>query len=239
MDFSYFPTAKFKRVELRWRSLLDHELAQLSTQSPLTPENLAERLPGIQQFARAYQALYMEYLEVVLPQHKEPVRCGAGCANCCHHFPMSVEPFEAVLLYSHLRGREDFSELLEACLRRTRFFYSLMAKAQEKGGEDPEEEALHQYFSAGHACPFIEQSGDCGVYQVRPLTCRMYFSLTDPSYCVPEHLQTPKNRSFIVYLPDEIEERIAEVSEFYAGLEVPEGMYSGMLALNALEGYWN
>ena len=58
-------------------------------------------------------------------------------------------------------------------------------------------------------------------------------------YCVPEHLQTPKNRSFIVYLPDDIEERIAEVSDYYAGLDLPESMYSAMLELNALEGYWN
>ena len=64
MDFlqSYFPTAKYKRVELKWRSLLDHELAKLRAQPSLTPENLAERLPGIQEFARAYQGIFPLYL---------------------------------------------------------------------------------------------------------------------------------------------------------------------------------
>ena len=89
MDFlqSYFPTTKYKRVELKWRSLLEHELTKLRAEFPLTGENLAERLPGIEAFARTYQALYMEYLDAVLPQHKEPVRCGAGCANCCITIP--------------------------------------------------------------------------------------------------------------------------------------------------------
>jgi hypothetical protein len=38
-----------------------------------------------------------------------------------------------------------------------------------------------------------------------------------------------------VYLPDEIEEQIADVSAHYADLSLPEGLYEGVLALNAFE----
>ena len=64
----------------------------------------------------------------------------------------------------------------------------------------------------------------------------MYFSETNPEYCTARYLLTEKNRSFIVYLPDVIEETIADVSSYYENLELSESLYAGMLELNALEG---
>lgn len=244
MDFlqSYFPTPKLRRVELRLHALLDRELLRL--QALPDPGIVAETLPGelaaILDFTQAYQNLYMDFLEAALPQHQEKIRCGAGCANCCHHYPMSVEPFELISLYAHLRNQDDFSRGLESCLHRMRAYARLQPPAPDEQdySEEEEEAQLHRYFSQKLACPFIRANGDCGVYTYRPLTCRMYFSLTDPQFCVPEHLQTPLNRSFIVYLPDEIEEKIAAVTAYYAHLELPEGLYPGLLAINGFEGYF-
>ena len=42
--------------------------------------------------------------------------------------------------------------------------------------------------------------------------------------------------SYIVYLPDPIEETIYAVSEHYAGLDLPESFFGGLLAANAYEG---
>lgn len=220
------------------RSLLDHEQTRLASlgSGGVHPLNLSASLQFILEFCERYHKLYMEYLEVVLPQHAEPVRCQAGCANCCHHYPMSVEPFELLSLYSYLRSRDDFASLLESCWHRTRA-YAAIDMSLCKDSEDEEEFRLHRYYGRGYPCPFIMGNGDCGVYRYRPLTCRMYFSHTDPQFCVPEHLQTPLNRSFIVYLPDRIEEQIAQVSSHYASLELPESLYEGLLAVNALEGY--
>jgi len=235
MDFlqSYFPTPRLKKIELRFDALLGRELRRLDAmpEGGVFPENLAGQLVDVRAFCSSYHALYMEYLDEVLPQHREPVRCGAGCGNCCHHFPMSVEPFELIHLYAGLRERADFAELLESCFVRVRRFGAL------QDGED-EEALLHSYFSQRLPCPFIRASGDCGIYALRPLTCRMYFSHTDPRFCTSEHLQTPANRSFIVYLPDAIEEKIAEVSMRYAGLELPESLYGGLIATNTLEGFF-
>ena len=64
----------------------------------------------------------------------------------------------------------------------------------------------------------------------------MYFSETSPEYCVPKHLQTPLNRSFIVYLPDAIEEAIDEITKHYEDLNLSESLYEGLLQMNALEG---
>ena len=64
----------------------------------------------------------------------------------------------------------------------------------------------------------------------------MYFSQTDPCFCRPETLLTPQNESYIVYLPDNIEEALIGISEHYAGLELPESYFGGLLSLNAYEG---
>ena len=36
----------------------------------------------------------------------------------------------------------------------------------------------------------------------------MYFSETDPKYCTPDMLQTEKNDSYIVYMPDVVEDAV-------------------------------
>ena len=64
----------------------------------------------------------------------------------------------------------------------------------------------------------------------------MYFSETPKEFCIAEFLQTKNNRSFIVYLPDAIEEAIADVSRYYEKLNLSEALYEGILELNSLDG---
>lgn len=218
------------------RDRLSALAASLHRECAVGRDNLGREMPAILKFCGQYQSDFMRYLEAVLPQHEHGIRCGAGCGSCCRHYPMSVEPFELMYLYSSLRCGDGLLEILEACHSRAELFLALMTAAAEKGGEDPEENALQAYFMRSRSCPFlVGKTGDCGVYAHRPVTCRMYFSETAPEFCTPEFLLTEKNRSFIVYLPDDIEELIAEVSAHYRPLELPEALYGGLLALNALE----
>lgn len=220
---------------LRERERLDALAEKNGRANAISDANFSEELPGIMRFAAAYQEAFMRYLSAVLPQHTAKIRCKAGCGNCCHHFPMSVEPFELARLYSEVRKSRDLLPLLEKCLVRSREYRSLLCKGEAAGAPDPEDFALVRYFGKGLSCPFILASGDCGVYAFRPVTCRMYFSETPGNFCVPEHLLSERNRSFIVYLPDDIEELVADVSAHYAELSIPESLYEGILAMNAHE----
>lgn len=238
----YFPTKAFVRATALMRSFLIAERDRLDAlaltrnrEKAIDNENLVSEMPSILSFCEGYQNLFMRYLTAVMPQHPHGVRCGPGCGNCCKHFPMSVEPFELIFLYAFLRTSDSLLDSLEKCLSRTHRFYAIREKAEGEGGGDPEEKALHAYFNEGHPCPFILQSGSCGVYEHRPVTCRMYFSETDPQFCVSEYLQTERNRSFIVYLPDDIEELIADISTHYESLALPESLYDGLLAMNSME----
>ena len=237
----YFPTKAVKLAEARFGAVLRAELARLGG-GRLSLGQVRSTLPAILEFSAAYHQAFMGYLEAVLPQHKHRVQCGPGCGNCCRHYPMSIEPFEHIAFYAHLREAPGLFGLLEACLARTREFARLRReRAAAKGGaetaDDAEEAALQEFFAAGLWCPFLAQeSGRCKVYEWRPVTCRMYFSETPPEFCSPEFLLTERNRSFIVCLPDELEAAIAEVSSRYEALELPEAFFAGVVRMNELDG---
>ncbi|MBR4560176.1 MAG: YkgJ family cysteine cluster protein [Fibrobacter sp.] len=254
----YFPTKAFRIAEMRLSSVLGKErdrldslAASLGRECAIGPDNLVEQLPLIRNFTREYHRLFSEYLDAVLPQQPRPIQCRPACGNCCHHYPMSVEPFELLTLYGDLRGRTDLLDIMEACQVRSslfsKFFEDRRVEAEAKQAEgdssckmdvddEAEDKALHDYFSAWNPCPFSDKKGDCTVYPLRPVSCRMYFSETDPKFCTPEHLQTPENDSYIVYLPDAIEDAVYGISEHYSLLELPESYFGGLLAVNKFEG---
>jgi Fe-S-cluster containining protein len=154
---------------------------------------------------------------------------------------MSVEPFELVYLYSNLRPRDDFMSVMEECQMLAKLFEGLLGKrlAESDSEDDAEDRALHDYFFQWKSCPFSSPQGDCRIYPLRPVSCRMYFSETHPKYCVPEYLQTEKNESFVVYMPDHIEEALGGISEHYADLELPESYFGGLLSMNLYEGVFS
>jgi Fe-S-cluster containining protein len=151
---------------------------------------------------------------------------------------MSVSPFELIYIYGELRRHDNLVSVMEACQMRSSLFEKIFNKFRETCPSDDESEdrALHGYFSEWVPCPFSDHKGDCLIYPVRPVSCRMYFSETDPKFCTPEFLKTDKNDSYIVYLPDNIEDAIYGISEHYSPLMLPESFFGGLLAMNAFEG---
>ena len=256
----YFPTKAFRLAEMRLATLLRAErdrldaiAASLGRESAIGTDNLLQELPKIKVFTREYHKLFSQYLDAVLPQQPRPIQCRPACGNCCHHYPMSVEPFELLTLYSDLRGRNDLLNIMEACQVRASLFSKLFVTRREEAEKNQDEcklgesgpmdlddlaedKALHDYFSRWQPCPFSDKVGDCTVYPLRPVSCRMYFSETDPKFCTPEHLQTPENDSYIVYLPDGIEDAVYGISEHYTLLDLPESYFGGLLAVNRFEG---
>ena len=155
------------------------------------------------------------------------------CGNSCLKYP-----FELIFMYSELRKRDDLLSLMEACQMRSDKFEALFETRKEEGlsEDDAEDRALHDYFAWWRSCPFSNGVGDCTVYPLRTVSCRMYFSETDPKYCTPDMLQTEKNDSYIVYMPDVVEDAVYGISEHYAALDLPESFFGGLLALNGYEG---
>src|SRR5690554_6641031 len=106
----YFPTKSIKRAEARLSSILYKEQVRLdkisldlNRKKAITQENLLIELPFILEFTASYHEAFMEFLKAALPQHQVKIKCGPHCGNCCHHYPMSIAPFELISFYAKIR----------------------------------------------------------------------------------------------------------------------------------------
>jgi Fe-S-cluster containining protein len=131
-------------------------------------------------FAR-YEALAAEVdavfakLKTVCPVE---VRCEVACADCCHA-PFDVTLVEALYLNKrfnelHPKGDERF-RLSEAANRSDREHYRLKHKAWKahKAGV-PDEKIVEDFARERIRCALLSDQDRCEMYDVRPLTCRLY-----------------------------------------------------------------
>ena len=110
--------------------------------------------------------------------HPTKVRCAQGCSDCCYAmFDLSL--VEAMALNRAFNDNFGFgparSSILEAAgesdrqaVRLKRGFYNLA-----KSGA-PEEEVLRQAAQARIRCPLLNEDDVCLLYDMRPITCRVY-----------------------------------------------------------------
>jgi len=230
-----FPTRTLMLKESKLNGLLSKALLW-SREHKSNPKTLTERVQHAILFIEKFHESYADWQNEALKQHNRPVSCSKGCATCCQHYPMSVESMEALRLYTELRTRDDFRELLEAfALRKATFSRLVDQTSSELEDEEREDQALREYYKLGLRCPLLQDDGSCTVHSKRPITCRMYFSFTEGRYCAPDFLHTEKNESFHVCLSDSMEESLGEYAEMLEELELEESLYGALLGLNLWE----
>jgi Fe-S-cluster containining protein len=198
-------------------SIAETEAAYLACISILTAH-----MPGL-------YAAYDRYIEAVLATGEKPVSCRPSCPSCCAHYVTSVEPVELLFLDATLRGRADYADRLFDMHERT-LAYSRVYDPSE--GDEAEDKALHRYFLRGRPCPFLTAGGECGVREARPMSCRMFFSYSDPRYCAGRKIVSAANRNFHVGLPDEAESLLAEASTTLERLGLSEHLFDGLMRVN-------
>jgi len=180
---------------------------------------------------------YDQFISHALKKDEKKITCSKGCSACCSHYVDSVEPMELLAIHLRIRNWEGYPALLEAFHKRATRFQSL--HAEEGGGEDAEDRALFRYFRRGTPCPFLKTGGECGIYEFRPMSCRMFFAESPPRYCAGSGIATPWNKNFQVELPDAAEWALSQCSALLKEMELPEGLFAGLLEVNALVGKWD
>jgi Fe-S-cluster containining protein len=115
--------------------------------------------------------------------------CAKGCEACCRQYPLGIHAFEVLRIYAVLSTAPDYPEILKGCQERCERFDGTRKRVAtlyaEEGWDAEDLEALAQEhdFDEGHRCPFLSEEGACGIHAVRPITCRMFLSLSDPRFC--------------------------------------------------------
>ncbi|MBD3392719.1 MAG: hypothetical protein GF418_11515 [Chitinivibrionales bacterium] len=182
-------------------------LLALDVTSPLDPS-----------FTRGYHKvleLFERYQGLVIQHSGNEVTCGRGCTRCCFHWVEDVYSFEAetIAQYIHTNTPDRIDAIVEQCVRDTEEIERLDGLVTAKLGEhadkrdagtlDPVDLLLASFYQLRRPCPLLDEHGGCGVYPVRPLTCRMYVSFSDPVYCDPEYINVSDVRTYHLDLEEE------------------------------------
>jgi Fe-S-cluster containining protein len=183
---------------------------------------------------------YDAFVKVVLETGEEKVTCARACSHCCSHYVTSVEPYELLFLHGKIRTDNRYPGQLISFHRRVTLFRSLL-----KGGFDDneqaadEDKALYRYYLRGQPCPFLSEGGACGIYENRPMSCRMFYSLSHPSLCKGKSVIAPGNRNFLIELPEDIEADLARAGLLFAKFDLPESLFEGLLSVNETFGQFD
>ena len=113
----------------------------------------------------------------VLKEYSTEVRCGLGCSDCCFAlFDMSL--IESIYIKHKFDERfkgDDRSKIIERANKADRTIHRIKKqayKALEKG--EPEEKIVSQMALERVRCPVLDDQDHCLIYDMRPITCRLY-----------------------------------------------------------------
>jgi Fe-S-cluster containining protein len=143
-------------------------------------------------------SLLEQYQRAIMDASGLRPSCAKGCADCCCHWVEDVNSFEAEIIAWYLKERfgERIPGIIEACRRSNARLERLSELVEEKlkiveqrqGKKvDAVDLLLASFYQLQEECPLLDKN-ECMVYLVRPITCRMYASFSDPLRCHPEYI---------------------------------------------------
>ncbi len=106
-------------------------------------------------------------------RHPEAVRCGPGCADCCHAF-FGLFLVEAVFIKERFDDlpRKKRRAALARGDRADRIYRKLASRALENGVS---REVSGEFLARERIrCPLLDDRLECILYPHRPVTCRVY-----------------------------------------------------------------
>ncbi|RJQ68940.1 MAG: YkgJ family cysteine cluster protein [Desulfobacteraceae bacterium] len=131
-------------------------------------------------FFRKYEALVRQVdaaFEKVKGEYEACVRCKIGCSDCCHAlFDLTlIEALYIKTQFDSLFAGPAREEVLERANEADRTIYRLKKRAfRDHENGKSEREILEEMASQRIRCPALNSDDRCAIYEVRPLTCRIY-----------------------------------------------------------------
>ncbi len=146
---------------------LDHHIKKYKALKERNPKRVAEY----------FQISMDQRLDQQMEKQKDlsaKISCKAGCHECCKQV-VTITRDEAVLLREVIEDlgiQIDVNRLLKQVDANSRTWYQLEGKDRE--------------------CVFLDEGGQCKVYNWRPLYCRKHLSLDEPALCNKEDSRHPR-----------------------------------------------
>jgi Fe-S-cluster containining protein len=211
-------------------ALLD-ELVELPGREPLNST-----------FTKRYArigTLYNRFQRAVIKRSGLQVSCSKACRRCCFHWVEDVYSFEADIIAAYVRAHMParIDRIIAACRQDEERLVELNAiviaqlaaapPSSEREAIDPVELLLASFYQLRRPCPLLSADGTCAVYPVRPLTCRIYVSFSDPQLCDPEHINDSDVATYLCDLEDDANDRLDKLHQRFE-------RFAGITGLRAL-----
>lgn len=193
-------------IELEMRKLLS-SLIDLDISSP---------------FKESFFKKYKEFLQMLDEFQKLTIKasqyecqCNVGCSHCCNHWVEDVNSFETIIVGDYIKKEfpERIPSIIEAFKNDDRHLQMVNGIMEQKISEAGEEEELSHldqtdlllasYYQLKRPCALLNEEGRCSVYDVRPLTCRIYFNFSKAEMCDPQKINDPDIPTYLVDVQEE------------------------------------
>ncbi len=234
-DFAH-PEVAAREAELREAAAGLKAVCEKWSDPPSDKEGWERLRSDLEAVMPGFYARYDGYVTSVLRTGKTVPACTRGCSHCCSHYVESVEPYELLFLHGRLRGGPAYPSRVVAMHRRVALFGSLR---RESDGELAEDRALYRYYLRNMPCPMLGADGACGAYASRPMSCRMFFSMSKPDLCKGRAVIDPANRNFLIELPEDIEADLARAGSALSGYGLSESLFAGLVEVNGAFGQFD
>ena len=188
--------------------------------------------PGFVRDYRQVLTTFEEYQQEVMRYHGRMPSCRAGCATCCGHWVEDVNSFEAALIAGEVLRRPP--PAIDAIMHQCRSDMAALEQladirdartgtVEEELHFDETDILLGAFYQLRRPCPLLS-NGRCSVYDLRPLTCRIYFSFSHPSRCDPDHIHDEGTATFILDVDEEANALFDRLHERFCLFEGESGL---------------
>ncbi len=174
-----------------------------------------------------FLSLFHRYQNEVLDKYSKQTTCRKGCCYCCNHWVEDVYSFEATRIADYIKTHfpERISSIIDRCIEDEKHIIRLHNIMDSKLHEyrsdseivdiDETDLLLASYYQLKRPCPLLNDNGTCSIYPARPLTCRVYFSFSDPQLCRPEYINTEEIPTYLLDLEEEANLLLDSLHEKY------------------------
>ena len=139
------------------------------------------------------------------------IDCKVGCANCCNHWVEDLYFFEAIIIKAAFNtfDAKRQKKIIDIAHKSIVTFEDIY----KSNSELSDFELLHLFYKEKIPCPFLS-NGSCLIYEVRPLTCRGFFSRSNDTFCDPNS-NTKEVGTFTIHPSDNILLKLDTYHELY------------------------
>ena len=181
-------------------------------------------------FISAYEEIlkrFHQFQNEVIRNYGKKVSCKKGCTYCCLHWVEDVYSFEAEIIADYTKKNfpkrvntiiKRFQEDEEELVRLNDIMEQKLIENQEDkkiASIDTTDLLLDSFYQIKRKCAFLSDDRTCIIYKVRPLTCRIYVSFSDPEFCSPECINISTIPTYLLDLEESASRILDDLHERY------------------------